>query len=122
MSIKLLAALAAGLGLAALSPRSHADDMHVAHVVVEGPMDRVYEFHQNLKALIAATQVQGDLATAGVDCNYSVAESQSCDELKDNHEANVPVVSVEYIIYREHLPAFAQPGTSWKTACMRTFR
>lgn len=106
MSSKLLAVLAAGLGLAALSSTLHADDMHVAHVVVEGPMDRVYEFHQNLKALIAATQVTGDLATAGVDCNYSGADSQSCDELKDTRDANAPVVSLEYIIYREHLSAF----------------
>ena len=118
MFSKGVAVSAVSLGLTLFSTVTLADGINVAHVVVEGPENRVYEFHQNLKALVSAMQVEGDLGVAGVDCSNPPPGSKSCDELKIRPQEEDATVKVEYVIYREHLSAF---GLAWDKLQDRAF-
>lgn len=116
MIIKFATASAACLGLAAFSapPVAQGDDMLAAQVVVEGPDNRVYEFHQNLKGILSAFLVDGNLGNAGVDCNVTIGEDiKSCDALSGGGEGRRPRATATYYIFRDHerLTAFV---LSWK--------
>jgi hypothetical protein len=76
----------------------------------------VYEFHQNLKEIISAYLVDGDLATAGVACSLA-RERTDCGTLDKERDEDV---TANYIIYRdsERLTAFV---LSWGKLQNRAF-
>ena len=116
MLIKNAAVSAVCLGLTVFAAAPSAEDAQAARVVVEGPENRVYEYHQNLKAIMSAYLVDGDLATAGVACSLA-REQTDCGTLdKDRRDA----ITARYIIYRdsERLTAFA---LSWGKLQSRAF-
>lgn len=111
MLIRIAVICVASLGMSGLAASQPVDenDMQAARVIVEGPMKRVYEFHQNLENILAAVLVDGDLGNAGVDCNVGTGgEIKSCDTLSGAGEGRQPPVTVTYYIYRdqERLTAF----------------
>ena len=100
---------AVSLGLAILSSASSAQDSGTARILVEGTENRVYEFHQNLKATMGAYLVDSDFGTAGVACSFDSGR-KNCDTLDKDKEGPV---TAEYLTFSEHeyLTAFM---VSWR--------
>jgi len=95
-------AIAFALPVSAMSSiPSIAADLEAAHVVVEGPAQGVFEFHKNLKEIMAAMVVEEDLGTAAVACNIQTGEGfKTCDELANRRNQGGTVKTV-YIIFRD---------------------
>lgn len=100
---------AVSLGLAILTSASSAQDAGAARILVEGPESRVHEFHQNLKATMAAYLVDSDFGTAGVACSFDSGR-KNCDTLDNDKDGPV---TAEYLTFSEHeyLTAFL---VSWR--------
>ena len=97
------------LGLAILTTTASAQVMGTARIEVEGPENRVYEFHQNLKTAVAAYLVNSDFGTAGVACSFA-NRTKECGTLDQNDE---DVVTAEYFTFsgHEYMTAFL---VSWQ--------
>lgn len=112
MLIKKATISAVSLGLAVFSAALIAQDLDVnaAHVVVEGPENRVHEFHQGVKSILSAILVEGIEGAAGISCN--APGRSSCDDFKHTADDDGAAVAI-YIIHREleHLTAFL---LSWR--------
>lgn len=112
MMNKWIAALSCGLPVAAMSALAFAEEMQGAHIVVSGPAKRVYEFHSNLKALVSALLVDGNLANAGVACSYVVLNAdKDCDTLAAE-QADRTNLTLDYLIYRD-LPRLTAFVAAW---------
>ncbi len=96
------------LMLGGMASPAFTEEMRGAHVVVSGPAKRVLEFQNNLKAIVSAYLVDGNLGNAGVACSF-VADNieKDCDNLS-NEQPERSNLTLEYVIYRdqERLTAF----------------
>jgi hypothetical protein len=111
MATRFVRSSIAGILLMTVCAASWADDMRVARVVVEGPEFKVYEYHQNLKAIVSAMFAEDELGVVGIDCRIGPDLAKSCDELsgRATNQGNVQAI---YITSREleHLTALVR---SW---------
>lgn len=100
---------AVSLWLAIFTTTASAQVAGTARILVEGPENRVFEFHQNLKTAISAYLVDGNFGTAGVACSFASGQKE-CDTLDRNKEG---LVTAEYFTFsgHEYLTAFL---VSWQ--------
>lgn len=100
---------AVSLGLTIVTSASSAQDSGTARILVEGPENRVYEFHQNLKTAISAYLVDSNFGTAGVACSFA-SGTKECETLDIEKER--PIIA-EYYTFSEpdYLTAFL---VSWR--------